>query len=407
MKLFRLTSFYPVYIQDFYAKRPALEGQSYARQKAALDYDAFGEGDSWFHALTPLGYEVMEVAANAAPLQKAWAGEGGIAFTPDRWLWDIVSAQIIKFQPTLVFIDDFSTFSRQWLRELRQVCPSIRLILGWCGAPFQDPDVFQAYDVVLSCIPELVDRFRSMGHTSFHLHHAFDTRILARVPLTSQDIDFSFVGGINRGKGSHGQRERLLLALVRQVPLRIHTPNLAGSFQEEIKTFARGCLFLAFQALRRAGVSESSLGNLPKIGRAASWSYRPLFAVHPRLRPYAKPGVFGLEMYRTLRRSRLSFNSHTDIAVNSASNMRLFEATGVGSCLVTDWKANLSRLLEPDKEVVAYKSAGECVEKVKWLLAHPEASAAIAQAGQQRTLRDHTFAQRRVELDGIIKRSLG
>ena len=78
MKLFKLTSFYTAYIQDFYAKRPALEGQSYARQKAALDYDAFGEGDFWSYALTPLGYEVMEVTANIEPLQKAWAGEHGI-----------------------------------------------------------------------------------------------------------------------------------------------------------------------------------------------------------------------------------------------------------------------------------------------------------------------------------------
>ena len=407
MRFLKLTSFYPAYIQDFYAKRPALDGESYARQKAALDYDAFGEGDSWSYALTPLGYEVMEVTANIEPLQKAWAGEHEINFTPDRWLWDIVSAQIKQFQPTLVFIDDFSTFSCQWLRELRQVCPSIRLILGWCGAPFQDPGVFQAYDVVLSCIPELVDRFQLMGHKSFHLHHAFETRVLERITLNHQDIDFSFLGGINRGKGSHRQRERLLLDLVQHVPIRIYTPNLDRSFQEEMKTFARGCLYLAFQVLRQAGVSESSLAHIPKIGRAASWSYRPLFSVHPRLRPWVSPAVFGLEMYRTLRRSKLSFNSHTDISVNSASNMRLFEATGAGSCLVTDWKANLSQLFEPDQEVVAYKSAGECVEKVKWLLAHPEESAAIAQAGQKRTLRDHTFVQRRVQLDDIIRKSLG
>lgn len=407
MKLFKLTSFYSTYIRDFYAKRPTLNGESYARQKAALDYDAFGEGDSWSFALTPLGYEVMEVTANIEPLQKAWAGEHGINFTPEGWLWDIVLAQIKHFQPTVLFIDDFSTFSRQWLMELRQVCSSIRLILGWCGAPFQDPTVFQAYDVILSCIPELVDRFRLMGHKSFHLHHAFETRLLERITVTHQDIDFSFLGGINRGKGSHRQREQLLLDLVQYVPIRIYTPNLDRSFQEEIKTFARGCLYLAFQALRQAGVSESSLAQIPKVGRAASWSYRPLFSVHPRLRPWVRPAVFGLEMYQTLRRSKLSFNSHTDISVNSASNMRLFEATGAGSCLVTDWKANLNRLFEPDHEVVAYKSAGDCVEKVKWLLAHPEASAAIAQAGQKRTLKDHTFIQRREQLDDIIRKNLG
>jgi spore maturation protein CgeB len=407
MKLFRLNTCYAEYVRDFYSQRPGLEDQPYARQKAALDYDAFGEGDAWSQALPPLGYEVEDAAANVEPLQQAWGKEHGLAVAPDRWLWDIVWAQIKAFQPAILWVNDYALFPRPWLEELRQACPSIRLILGWCSAPFPDPDVFRAYDVILSCIPELVGRFRSMGHKSFHLHHAFDPRLLERVTINYQDIEFSFLGGINRGKGSHQERERLLLELVRQVPIRIHTPNLALSYREELKTFARGSLFLALQALRRAGVPEGRLARLPKIGRAALWSYRPLFSVHPRLRPYARPAVFGLEMYQTLGRSRLTFNNHTDIAVNSASNMRLFEATGVGSCLVTDWKANLAQLFEPDREVVTYKSPGECVEKVKWLLAHSEASTAIGRAGQRRTLRDHTYAQRRVELDEILRRSLG
>jgi spore maturation protein CgeB len=86
--------------------------------------------------------------------------------------------------------------------------------------------------------------------------------------------------------------------------------------------------------------------------------------------------------------------------------MRLFEATGVGTCLITDWKDNLHDLFEPDREVVTYRSPQECVEKVKWLLEHPQEREAIAQAGQARTLKDHTFDQRAIELDYIIRREL-
>ena len=43
--------------------------------------------------------------------------------------------------------------------------------------------------------------------------------------------------------------------------------------------------------------------------------------------------------------------------------MRLFEATGSGACLVTDWKENLGELFEPDVEVVTYRSVAECVKK--------------------------------------------
>ena len=86
--------------------------------------------------------------------------------------------------------------------------------------------------------------------------------------------------------------------------------------------------------------------------------------------------------------------------------MRLFEATGVGTCLLTDWKENLSELFEIDREIVTYKSVDECIEKAKWLLEHPQERELIAKAGQARTLKDHTFAQRAVQLDKIIREAL-
>ncbi len=83
--------------------------------------------------------------------------------------------------------------------------------------------------------------------------------------------------------------------------------------------------------------------------------------------------------------------------------MRLFEATGVGSCLLTDWKNNLSDLFEPDAEVVAYRNAEECIEKAEYLLRHEGERQKIAAAGQCRTLRDHTFARRAEQLDQLIR----
>jgi spore maturation protein CgeB len=83
--------------------------------------------------------------------------------------------------------------------------------------------------------------------------------------------------------------------------------------------------------------------------------------------------------------------------------MRLFEATGVGTCLLTDWKENLVELFEPDSEVLTYRSAEECVEKVKFILEHEDQRHTIAAAGQKRTLRQHTFKNRMAQIDEIIK----
>jgi spore maturation protein CgeB len=111
-------------------------------------------------------------------------------------------------------------------------------------------------------------------------------------------------------------------------------------------------------------------------------------------------------MYEIISQSKITLNNHIDDAKNEAANMRLFEATGVGTCLLTDWKENLHELFEPDREVVTYKSVEECIEKVKWLLDHPQEREAIAKAGQARTLKDHTFAQRAIQLDEIIRKMI-
>jgi spore maturation protein CgeB len=75
--------------------------------------------------------------------------------------------------------------------------------------------------------------------------------------------------------------------------------------------------------------------------------------------------IFGLDNFRILARSRITLNKHIDAAENDAGNMRLFEATGMGACLLTDWKPGLQEIFEPDVEVVAYKNIDECVEKVR------------------------------------------
>jgi hypothetical protein len=102
-------------------------------------------------------------------------------------------------------------------------------------------------------------------------------------------------------------------------------------------------------------------------------------------------GAFGLEMYQLLADSKITFNSHIGAAGNKAANMRLLEATGSGTLLLTDFKENLNDLFEIDKEVVAYKTKEEAVEKIKYYLEHEKERATIAATGQARTLRDYNF----------------
>jgi hypothetical protein len=59
-------------------------------------------------------------------------------------------------------------------------------------------------------------------------------------------------------------------------------------------------------------------------------------------------------MYKILGRSRIVLNHRGDIAP-FANNLRLYEATGMGALLITDWKKNLHEMLEPVKSEALWK----------------------------------------------------
>jgi hypothetical protein len=115
------------------------------------------------------------------------------------------------------------------------------------------------------------------------------------------------------------------------------------------------------------------------------------------------PPVIAQDYFTLIGSSKISVNNHIDVAAGYAGNIRLFEVTGMGSCLMTDWMINLPEMFEEDVEIVTYRNADECVEKVNYLLDHPQELASIAAAGQRRTLRDHTYVNRAEQLDEIVK----
>ena len=408
MKLQRITTNYPGYLRQFYQTNAGVGSQSYAAQHAALMREAHGWADFWSRALSKLGYECDEVVSNAGPLQKAWARENGLSHTEDSWLFEITAAQVKAFKPDVLFVNDYVTYPADYIRQLRAECSSIRLVLGWCGAPYSDASVFAAYDIVLSSVPELVQNFLAQGHRSKHVNHAFDLRVLKRIKQDNPQVDFGFIGTIAKKNKFHNSRETLLLELLERTPLQLWVDSHSPSWQERSNVLIRQWAFDVVQMASRAGVSGSTLEAIPIAGKVRNWKARPALSpkLDPRILAVAQRPLFGLDMFQQLQRTRVSLNTHIDISATHASNMRLYEATGVGSCLLTDWKSNLGELFADDVEVVTYKSAAECVEKVNYLLAHDDARRAIALAGQRRTLRDHSFDNRAVQLHQIIQTAL-
>lgn len=409
MKLFKIAIPFWQHWRQLYSEHPELDSQSWAEQQSTINHNWFGFPHAWKDALAPLGYDVLEVLANVDLVQKKWATERGFAYDDTTWKYDILKGQILEFQPEILFVADMFQFSPEWIQAVRDSCPSIRLVMGWCGGPWPNDALFNAYDFTLSCVPEIVEILSKEGHRTFHLDHSFDPRILDRIDTTHPPtIDVSFIGNINRNSQFHVARDAILERLVADVSVEIFTLALYAddSFSTNARRLAKVQVFQLLQRLKRIGLSTQRVEHLPFFKSVANLTAAPRRAINPKLKPFMQPPRFGIPMFQTLRDSRATFNSHIDLSANSASNMRLFEATGVGTCLITDHKANLHKLFEPDRETLTYKSPDECLDKVKWVLANPTSCAEIAQAGQTRTLKDHTLALRALQLDEILQHEL-
>ena len=81
---------------------------------------------------------------------------------------------------------------------------------------------------------------------------------------------------------------------------------------------------------------------------------------------------------------------------------RNFDVPGCGGFLLTEYIEKLEDLYKIGKEIECFFNFNELVEKIKYYLEHNEERERIAQAGYERTLRDHTSEKRLNEIFRII-----
>ncbi len=336
----------------------------------------FGTADFYSHNLHLLGHEAIEVIANCEPLQRQWAEENGIdlgepkwhwnldrraKFIPwpkriqsEDWLYDILVAQVKHYQPDILYIQDMNGTSPRFLQEIRSL---VRLIVGQIGCPISSKTNFKQYGLVLSTLPYYVEQFRNKGLKSELFRLGFERTILDR--LTKKSIAYPVVH-IGSYDSLHRERNKLLEALIKHgIPL--------------------GCWGFGIDQL-------SATSPIRRCYRGEAW---------------------GLEMYNIRHNSRIVVTKHvSSVAKGHAAMMTLFETTGVESLLVIDRGKDLHILFEPGKELVAYRTADECAELIQYYLEHDTEREAIRKAGQERTLKEHTFYHRMQELLEIVRKYL-
>jgi spore maturation protein CgeB len=381
MRILVLNADYPRFLAWLYRGEPGLEDAPYASQMAARNRSLFGVANFYSKNFTAWGHSAAEIHVNNPCLQAAWAREHGmpVAVTEPStntgnklpaWLLQAVAPfkpmlrpfarkiglspkldaqaerilldQIEDFRPDLVLNQDTFYIDTALMGRIKGIGKPI--LVGQIGISPTRGEDWRIYDLLISQLAATVEFFRSHGVRAEVSHLAFEPYVNdALPPAPTADVDISFVGTVS---ADHQQRIALLEAVAERYDLKLFG-NIAP------------------------GLPASS--PLHRCFQGEAW---------------------GVEMYQALRRSRITLNSHIDMVGREAGNVRLFEATGVGTFLLTDFKDNLHTLFDPEREVVAWRSIDDCIEKIERYLADDAARKEIAAAGQRRTLTAHNYRER-------------
>lgn len=357
MRFLQIASFYSHYLAGFYRARPGLADRSYAEQLALLLEDGFSSVHLLAPDMAPLGYEPAIIIGNALSLQQAWAREHGLPIPAvEADLPAIVKAQIEHYRPEVLYLLDGVSHDGRFLRTVNWR-PAV--VLGWRAASIPPGTDWHGLDILLSsdagCRAQGLERGARRaepflpGIPDDHLDRLGP-------PPAAAGVDLVFSGNLTR---EHGSRTRMLEAV-------------AGLATQ------RGWTARFHVTARDVDIPDS-------------------------LRPFIAPPLFGNAMYRALRDARVCLNNHIDVLGGRGQNMRVFEATGSGACLLTEDDPDLPPLFTPGREVATFTSNAALLDQIIHYMSHPADRDALAVAGRARCLRDHRRAQRAEWLHRILQ----
>ena len=394
MRFLILDTDYPDFLNWLYAQHPGLEEKPYEEQMQVRRESLFSQVSFCSSNLNKLGHEANEIYVNNEYTQKAWAKEHGLKVDPNRqwqfrlrrgivpwvsrtqqqrWFNQILAGQIRHYKPDVLLNlpmvqvssrfhhgDPIEPILLPYLQPTADHdhrddhCCRAHASTSCRARSGSSPD-WTVYDLVVSSFPPTLQWFRSREIPAEMNRHSFEPHVLSCLKDGGRNIPASFVGSFYYSV--HDTRIQWLEHICSMSQVQVwssHTNHLPGS----------------------SPILRSHVGS-----------------------------AWGIEMYQVLRDSLLTLNHHGDVGPY-ANNLRLFEATGVGTLLITDWKENLAEMFEPGKEVIVYRTPEECAELIKYYLEHDDERQAIARAGQQRTLREHTSYQRMQDLVDIVRKYL-
>lgn len=282
-------------------------------------------------------------------LQLRWAAENGLR-TSD--LDEIKLAQILAYQPD-VFYNMSAVYDRGFVDRLGALRPKMKCVY-WNAIIEREPRKIDNYDGQISLHRPFVQYWQERGLAATELQPGIPDNWYS-ASGTNRPIDVLFYG--QYAKGLHDSRNIVVDSLL----------NHREKTSRDIRCHVQ-------YAVRRVVL------RVPKV----RWlRLRSPFISFPSqlVRRKALGPLYGRDLYGAIAASKIVVNGYGNFNHDYKSNMRLFEAIGLGSFLISE-EGNYPDGFEPGVDFYTYRNANQMVEQIERVLCDWPAHAEIARRTQ-------------------------
>jgi len=391
MKILILQTIYEAYFDLFYKKNPNIHNTFFKEhKKQMLNYLLLWSSELANH-MNKNGYKVEVIIENAKILQKVWANENKVNINNNlSWQETVVLSQIKKFKPDLLWILNPEFRHNYYIKEAKNYYKKLAFFLGHRIS--NKKKLIKQADMLFTSSKELVYNEFPKIKNLFQIGVFFPSRALKKIKQTKKKYDVVFVGSITH---EHKNRAEVLSYLVNNgINLKIFSKLTKVDFISRLKR-------IIASIIRRKGIVEILISVKDLIVPS---NFNRNIKV---LSKVCLPPVYAVDYYQRLSSARIGLNIHIDMATKFSGNNRMYDVTGVGTCLISDKKKTNSNLFDTSKEIIEFDTKEDLLKILKNAKNDNYLKTSeIAKKGQKKTLYHHNVFKTFDKLDSVLKKKI-
>lgn len=333
-----------------------------------------GEGGGDLKCYFMMQYRILLITDFSKPWKNSWYFKAGFEKNGHKVLpFDPATVsnpankvfEILKeFKPDLI-IHTKNELPAETFQELRRLTK----VIQWYPDPVIPkwiPQYVRAADIFFTMSKGLLDEFRKLNPNSFWLSQAFEPSFFQIKEIAPEDIntfstDVTFVGNL-------GSKPQYLMR----------------------RTYLESVISEGFKLKWWGPRLPRKLSTIPLILGKLGKSYGGKF-------------VWGEEYAKVTKLSKVFLAFDAEPHIRKSMSARMYTAVGCGAFYMCQHVDGIEEVLEPNKEIVTFRSEQEMINKIRFYLKNDELRMKIAEAGKRRVLKEHTYEIRIRQMLRIIE----